>query len=121
LSSTFFAALFSQRGPTWCLIYNSNVMDGLVIEVSEAEATRDFASLLMQARGGAEIVIKNGAWPVAVVRPAEPPVRRLSESLRLAQEHGSSATLEEDFAKDLEAAVGSHREPLATPEERRNR
>lgn len=91
-------------------------MDKLVIDVSEAEATRDFASLLVRVRAGVEIVIKNGAWPVAVVRPAEPPVRRLSESLRLAQEHASTATLDEDFAKDLEAAIESHREPLETPE-----
>jgi hypothetical protein len=49
------------------------------------------------------------------MRPAEPYVRLLSESLRLAREHGSTATLDEDFAKDVEAAIESHREPLNPP------
>jgi hypothetical protein len=52
---------------------------------------------------------------VAVVRPAEPHVRLLSESLRLAKEHASSATLDGDFARDLEEAINSHREPLNPP------
>ena len=54
--------------------------------------------------------------PVATVRPAEPPLRLLSESLRLAKEHASTATLDGDFARDLlddlEALYcNSHREP----------
>jgi hypothetical protein len=36
----------------------------------------------------------------------------LSESLRLAKEHASNATLDGDFARDLEEAINSHREPL---------
>jgi prevent-host-death family protein len=86
-----------------------------VIHISDAEAASDFASLLDRVRAGAEIVIEHDARPVAVVRPAEPHVRRLSESLRLAREHGSTATLDPDFAKDVEAAVESHREPLNPP------
>jgi antitoxin (DNA-binding transcriptional repressor) of toxin-antitoxin stability system len=90
-------------------------MAKLVIELSEAEATTDFAGLLARVRAGAEVVIKNGTQLVAVVRPVEPHVRLLSESLRLAREHGSTATLDGNFAKDLEAAIESHREPLTPP------
>jgi prevent-host-death family protein len=86
-----------------------------VIHISEAEAASNFTSLMARVRSGAEVVIENNARPVAVVRPAEPYVRLLSESLRLAREHGSSATLDEDFAKDVEAAIESHREPLNPP------
>ena len=86
-----------------------------VIDMSEAEATRDFASLLARVREGAEVVIKNGPRAVAVVRPAEPHVRLLSESLRLAREHSSTATPDENFAKDVAAAIESHREPLNPP------
>ena len=86
-----------------------------VIHVSEAEAASDFASLLARVRAGAEVVIEHDAQPVAVVYPADPPVRLLSESLRLAREHGSTATLDADFAQDVEAAVESHREPLIPP------
>ncbi|HUO33819.1 MAG TPA: type II toxin-antitoxin system prevent-host-death family antitoxin [Candidatus Acidoferrum sp.] len=86
-----------------------------VIHVSDAEAASDFASLLEHVRAGTEVVIEHDARPVAVVRPAEPYVRRLSESLRLAREHGSTVTLDGDFGRDLEEAVNSHREPLDPP------
>ncbi len=84
-----------------------------VIHISEAEAARDFAGLLARVRAGAEIVIEDDASPSVVVRvTAKRPVRRLSESLRLAKEHGSTATLDGGFAHDLEAVIQSHREPL---------
>ena len=59
------------------------------IRVSEAEAANDFPSLLARVRAGAEVVIERDAEAVAVIRPAAPPVRLLSESLRLANERGS--------------------------------
>jgi len=96
------------------MMYNKG-MAKHVIDMSEADATRDFASLLARVREGAEVVVKNGTRPIAVVRPAEPHVRLLSESLCLAREHGSTATLDENFGKDVAAAVDSHREPLKPP------
>ena len=87
-----------------------------IIHISEAEAASDFASVLARVRGGAEIIIGDDARPVAVVRPVEPHVRWLSESLRLAKDHASNATLDEDFARDLEEVINSHREPLNPPE-----
>jgi prevent-host-death family protein len=86
-----------------------------VIHVSDAEAASDFGSLLKRVRAGAQIVIEHDAQPVAVIHPAEPAVRLLSESLRLAREHGSSVTLDQNFGADVEAAVQSHREPLDPP------
>jgi prevent-host-death family protein len=86
-----------------------------VIRISDVEAASDFASVLEHVRAGSEIVIEHDSRPVAVVRPAEPSVRLLSESLRLAKEHGSIATLDGDFGADLEAIVKSHREPLDPP------
>lgn len=90
-------------------------MSKRVIHVSEEEATSDFASVLGRVRAGAEVVIENGKEPVAVVHPAEPTVRLLSESLRLARERGSTVTLDRDFARDLEEIINSHREPLDPP------
>jgi len=86
-----------------------------VIRVSEKEAASDFASLLAHVRAGTEVIIENDARPVAVLRGAGPSVRLLSESLHLAREHNSTATLDEDFASDVEAAIESHREPLNPP------
>lgn len=90
-------------------------LDHAGLHISEAEAGSDFRSLLARVRAGAEIVIERDAEAVAVIRPAEPHVRLLSESLRLAKEHDSSATLDGDLARDLEEVVKSHREPLNPP------
>ena len=86
-----------------------------VIRISEAEAASDFRSVLARVRAGSEFVIERDAEAVAVIGPAEPHVRLLSESLRLAREHGSRTTLDGDFGRDLENVVDSHREPLNPP------
>lgn len=86
-----------------------------VVHMSEAEAATDFASVMSKVRAGAEVVIEKDARPIAVVKPAEPVLRLLSESLRLAREHASTATLDGGFGKDVEEALGSHREPLDPP------
>jgi antitoxin (DNA-binding transcriptional repressor) of toxin-antitoxin stability system len=86
------------------------------IHISEADAYRDFAALLARVRAGAEVIIEDAASPAVVLRAAaERPLRRLSEFLRLAKEHGSTVTLDGGFARDLEAVVNSHPEPLENP------
>jgi antitoxin (DNA-binding transcriptional repressor) of toxin-antitoxin stability system len=86
-----------------------------VIHISELKAAQRFATLLARLGAGEEIVIEDDSRPVAVVHPAEPSVRLLSESLRLAREHGSTVTLDGDFGKDVEAGIASHQEPLEPP------
>lgn len=85
-----------------------------IIHISEAEAVRDFPGLLSQVRAGAEIVIEAGTSPVAVLRNPTPPRRSIEECIALLQEN-SPATVDEDFARDVEEAVTAHREPLAPP------
>jgi antitoxin (DNA-binding transcriptional repressor) of toxin-antitoxin stability system len=87
-----------------------------VVHISEAEAASNFADVLARVRAGAEIVI-DGQEPVVVaVRRAHPqPGRLLSESIALAEAHGSTVTLDGDFARDLEDVINSHREPLNPP------
>ena len=86
-----------------------------VVHVTEAEAAKDFAAVMSKVRSGAEVVIEKDARPVAVVKAPEPVLRLLSESLRLIRERGSTATLGGGFAKDVEEAIESHREPLDPP------
>ena len=83
--------------------------------MSEAEAASDLRSLLARVRAGAEVVIERNAEAVAVLRSAAADIRLLSESLRLANERGSNATLDDEFGRDLETVVSSHREPLNPP------
>ena len=85
-----------------------------VIHISDAEAASDFASLLDRVRKGQEIVIEHEARPVAAPRAAEPVRCTVSECIALLR-GDSMATIDSDFAKDVEAAVKSHREPLNSP------
>lgn len=85
------------------------------IHISEKEAaSTNVATLLAHVRAGAEVVIENGKRPVAVIRPAEPVRRTISECIALLPED-STATIDADFAKDVAAAIESHREPLNPP------
>jgi antitoxin (DNA-binding transcriptional repressor) of toxin-antitoxin stability system len=85
-----------------------------VIHISEAEAASDFASLLARVRSGAEVVIESGKLPVAVIHAPIPPRRTISECIALLPED-TTAVMDADFAKDIEAAIESHREPLEPP------
>jgi antitoxin (DNA-binding transcriptional repressor) of toxin-antitoxin stability system len=85
-----------------------------VIHISEADAARDFAGLLARVRAGAEVVIESGKLPAAVIHSPVPPRRSISECIALLPED-STATTDADFAKDVEAAVESHPEPLEPP------
>lgn len=87
-----------------------------VIHIPEAEAARDFASVIARASAGEEIVIERNAAPAVIMRVVvDPHLRRLSESLRLAEENGSMATLDGNFGRDLEAVIASHNDPLRNP------
>ncbi len=84
-----------------------------VLHISESEAVAtDVATLLARVRAGAGIGIEKDNLPVAVLQPAEPVRRTLSECIALLPEN-SQATIDPDFAKDVEVAVDSHRESLA--------
>lgn len=85
-----------------------------VIHISETEAVRDFAGLLARVRAGAEVVIDDGAMAVAVLHTPLPVRRSIAECIAMLPED-SSATIDEDFARDVEEAVAAHREPLNPP------
>ena len=84
------------------------------IRISEAEAIRDFAGLLARVRAGAEIVIESGSAPVAVLHTPAPARRSIEDCIALLPED-SSATIDEDFSRDVQQAVAAHREPLNPP------
>ena len=87
-----------------------------VIHISEKEAANDFASVLARVRAGAEVVIESesGMLPLAVIHAPVPPRRSISECIALLPED-STAVIDDDFAKHVEAGIGSHREPLEPP------
>jgi prevent-host-death family protein len=86
------------------------------MHVSQAEALSDFAALLARVRAGMEIIIEDNSRPVAVITPAAlHPGRLLSDAITSAESRGSSATLDGNFAHDLDEIISSHREPMNPP------
>jgi antitoxin (DNA-binding transcriptional repressor) of toxin-antitoxin stability system len=85
-----------------------------VIHISEAEAAISFPDVLARVRAGAEVVIVNDKLLVAVIHAPAPPRRTITEYIALLPED-STAVMDADFAKDVEAAIESHREPLEPP------
>ena len=84
------------------------------LHISEGDLAKNVRSILQRVETGAEIVIERDAQPVAVIRPAKPVRRKISECIAL-MPAGSTATIDADFAKDVEAAISAHQEPLEPP------
>ena len=84
------------------------------VHMTEAELARDLHGVLEKVRQGTEVVIEQDHRPVAVIKTPQESGRMLSECIALAQAHGSTATLDPDFGKDLEDIIQSRREPLAS-------
>jgi antitoxin (DNA-binding transcriptional repressor) of toxin-antitoxin stability system len=84
------------------------------IRISEADAARDFASLMARVRAGAEVIIESDAPPVTIVRTPVQPARTFEEAVALLSEE-SAAVMDEEFARDVATAISAHREPLNPP------
>ncbi len=83
-----------------------------VVHLSPAEAIRDIATILERVEQGTEVIVEKGQRAVVIIQPAPRPGRLLSECIALAEAHGSTVTLDEDFGKDLEEIIHTRREPL---------
>ena len=84
------------------------------LHMTEAELARDLHAVLEKVRQGVEVVVEQDRQPVAVLLSSDPPRRRVSEVLALMPKD-STATMDADFAHDIQAAIDSHREPLDPP------
>lgn len=89
------------------------IEDMAVLHMTEAELARDLHAALEKVRQGAEIVVEEGYRTVAIIKPVQGPGRPLDECIALAKAHGSGATLDAEFAKDLEEII-AQRKPLDT-------
>lgn len=85
------------------------------LHITEAELARDVPAVLDKVLAGIEVVVERDQRAVAVLRASEPPRRRVSEVLALIAEH-STGRMDEDFARDVQAAIDSHREGLEPPQ-----
>jgi antitoxin (DNA-binding transcriptional repressor) of toxin-antitoxin stability system len=84
------------------------------IHMTEAEVAGNFAAALDKVRQGLEVIVEGDHEAIAVLRPAEPPRRKISECIAMLPAD-STATIDADFAGDVEAAIAAHRESLEPP------
>ncbi len=81
------------------------------IHIPEAEAANRFASLMASVRAGAEVVIESGSTPIAILTAPNTKSLSLEERIDMLPDD-SDAIMDEDFARDIQAAIDAHREPL---------
>ena len=86
-----------------------------VLHITEAELARDVHAVLQKVRQGAEVVIEQDSHPVAVMKPATGRRPNMSEIIAALEASGASATVDEDFARDVEEGIKAHREPWNPP------
>ena len=86
-----------------------------VLHITEADLARDVPAVLEMIRQGAEFIVERNAQPVAIIKSPQFRGRPIDECIAMAKAHGSHATLDDEFAKDLDAVINSHREPLNPP------
>lgn len=95
------------------------IEDMAQVHISEAELARDVHAVLEQVRNGVEVVIEQDHRPVAVMKTPLEPGRSIEECIALARAYeerlGYAPVPDPDFAKDVQAAIDAHREPLEPP------
>jgi antitoxin (DNA-binding transcriptional repressor) of toxin-antitoxin stability system len=85
------------------------------LRISEADLARDVRAVLQRVETGAEVVIERDTQPVAVIRAPASVRRRITECIAMLPAD-SAATIDPDFAKDVEAAIAAHRDALEPPQ-----
>jgi antitoxin (DNA-binding transcriptional repressor) of toxin-antitoxin stability system len=91
------------------------------VHMSEADVIRNIRNVLDSVRHGTEVIVKQDHRALAVIKPiADPraarergPGRPIDQCIALATARGSAATLDKDFAGDLEEVI-ARRAPLDT-------
>jgi antitoxin (DNA-binding transcriptional repressor) of toxin-antitoxin stability system len=90
-----------------------------IVRITESELARDVHAVLEKVRQGVEIIIEQDHRPVAVITMPSSRSRKIGECIALAKAYedklGYRPVPDPDFAKDVEAAVAAHREPLDPP------
>lgn len=86
-----------------------------ILRMTEAELVKNITNVLKQVRLGSEIVIEQENHPVAVIKPSRPVGRMISDVIADLKERGSTALIDDDFARDIEEGVNAQRQPWNPP------
>ena len=85
------------------------------VHTSEAEVALDLHAVLAKVLQGVEIVIEQDHRPVAVLKSSLPVGRMISEIVADLKARGSSAVMDDEFARDIEEGIKARRQPWNPP------
>jgi adenylosuccinate synthase len=90
-----------------------------VVHISEEELARDVHAVLDKVERGEEVVVERNAHAVAVIKASPVTGRPIDECIALAKAYeermGFAPVPDEDFARDVQIAIDSRREPFQPP------
>jgi antitoxin (DNA-binding transcriptional repressor) of toxin-antitoxin stability system len=85
------------------------------VRISETELARDMHGVLEKVQQGVQVIVEQNHRPVAVIKASKPAGRLVSEVLSDLQARGSTAVVDDDFARDIEEGIRAHRETWNPP------
>ena len=91
------------------------IRDMMTVHVTEAELARDVRAVLEKVRQGIEVIIEQDSRPVAVLKAPQVKGRNISEVIAALEASGARAVMDEDFARDVEEGIKTHRQPWNPP------
>ena len=83
--------------------------------MTENEVVKDIATVLAQVRQGVEVIVEQDHRAVAVIKPSQPTGRMISEVIAELRARGSDATMDDDFASDIEEGIRTQQQPWNPP------
>ena len=101
-----------RTGLEWIHAPNPFMIEQMV-HITESELARDVHAVLAKVQEGFEVVIEQDHRPIAVIKPPAPVGRMISEVLADLKERGSTAVMDDDFARDIEDGIEAQRQPCA--------
>jgi antitoxin (DNA-binding transcriptional repressor) of toxin-antitoxin stability system len=92
------------------------IEDMSTMRITEAELAHDLHAVLEKVRQGSEVIVeREDHRPMAVISSPRRTGRPITEILSEARHRSSTVTLDEDFGKDLEEIIASHKQPWNPP------
>lgn len=85
------------------------------VRITEAELARDLHAVLAKVQQGFEVIVEQNHRPVAVIRPPGHIGRMISEVISDLRTRGSTAVVDDDFARYIEEGTEVQRQPWHPP------
>jgi len=91
------------------------IQDMSTVRITESELARDVHGVLEKVQQGVEVIIEQNHRAVAVIKASKSAGRLISEVLADLKARGSTAVIDDEFARDIQEGIKAHREPWNPP------